>query len=807
MAPPLRGIRVLDMGLIGVGPWAASLLGALGADVIKIERPGGDPIHFQPPKQRGLATSYTFFNFFKRSVELNLKSPSDKEAFVRLVREADVVMENMRPGRLGALGFSYEELQRINPRIIYVTCPAWGEQGPLSAVPAMDTHVQVFSGFAGITGESNGVPQTTRYPVLDFIAASYMTGAVLLALIARERTGQAQRVGLSHFGSALSIQTTRLAEFFIQERQPERKGSASSVAAPDEAFLCEDGKYLAVSVMNEEQWQALCEALGQERLIQDPKYADMRSRVSYRAELSEALGCVFRTKPSRWWSVCLKEKGVPTSVFYVSETVMNHVQSSTNDYIASVHIPHQGRFYYTPPPWRFSKTPLISGTAPYPGQHTDEVVTAGFGRSGSPVVTRGEASPQGGNDVPPLQGIRVLELAEGACGPMLGHLLAYAGAEVTKLETLKGDAARRWAPTAMTGDSVSFLALNANKRSVAIDTQHPLAMEAFKHIAANTDLVIEAWPWTDTKQVKLSYESVCTVNPGVIWCSISGFGRKGPLKDCLPAELVIQAASGWWTSLGALDQPPIRMGADVASLGTAALAFIATLAGLLHRISTGEGQHIETSMFGSMICLRGAFWSAIGQPDEWRGSYCTSETYPPRFAYNTKDKPIYFTLHKASEENYLMLLAALGMEDVFDDPRFGNTGRDAVGTNGYHTVDVWDRWEEAFKDKKAQEIVDLINGLNGSAVVANDYSQLMEHGQTHAVGMIKEVRCQGKRWNIVCPPWRDPWRLPEFTPPPALGQHSLKVLLQAGIQPHQVEKLMQEGAIYDGRALAPKTEG
>ena len=779
MTLPLAGIEVLDLGLIGVGPWAASLLGALGADVIKIERPDGDPIAIQPPQKNGLSTSYSFLNFYKRSAQINITSPSGREGFTRLVSEADVVMENMRPGKLAKLGFDFEAMRSINPRIIYAACPGWGEEGPLSGLPAVDTHIQAFSGFAGITGEPSIGPQVTRFYILDVIASNYLAATVMLALIARERTGEAQQVSASHLGSTLNIQSTRLAEYFVKGKQPELLGSASHVSAPDQAFLCQDRRYLAVSVMTDTHWRALCEVLEVSHLTQDERYANMRSRVLHRSELSDTLTPIFMSKPSRWWATQLERARVPQGLFCDSTEVMSHAQAWDNQYIVPVDIPHHGRLYYTPPPWRYSKTPLASGTAPYPGEHSDQVLQSGFGSSKKIAGSNGARTLPNGADakVPPapLNGLKVAELAEGLSGPFLGYLLAHAGAHVTKLEPPEGDPARHWAVESLGDDSASFCAINSNKKSVIIDLQNPAAAEVLQRYAAESDLVIESLPWSYPAGITPGYDSLSKVNPALLWCSITGFGSKGPLNECAPSELALQATSGLWTSLGTLGQPPIRTGADVASLGTAVMAFTGTLGALFHRIRTGEGQRLEQSMYGSNVCLHGLQWTAMSAPDEWVGPYCNTELMTPFFGYNTKDKPIYFTLHETTEEEYILLLAELGMEEVLADPRFGEGGREAVGVNGKYTWDVWQIWEEVFQEIKAADLVSLINKFGGCAVFANDYSSMLSHPQTSNLGLFRDIHRDGKRLATFIPPWKGAWTAPDFVPPPRVGEHTVEL--------------------------------
>ena len=392
MPGPLTGIKIVDLCHAVVGPWGTMLLGSLGAEVIKVESPGGgDLIHGMPPKQRGLGVVYTHSNLNKRGIILDLKKEEGREVCYKLVEDADMLVENMRPGVADRLGLSYEKASEINPRIIYISAPAWGSTGPMAPMGGVDVSVQAFSGWTSLSGEDGGRPEIFRFGAqLDISTSSYIVAGALQALLIRNRTGKGMRLDVTMLGSSMNVQLSRMAEFFATGRSPSPLGSATVTTAPHQAFLCQDKKWLAVGVVNDSQWRGLCQALGLSDMTEDPGFATNPRRVENRRELVPILERVFLTKPSTWWSIRLAKERVPQGPFLDFEGLRHHAQALENDHIVEMDIPHQGNMLFGGLPWRFERTPARLTSGPYPGQHTQEVVEEANARQ----ATRGPA-PRG----------------------------------------------------------------------------------------------------------------------------------------------------------------------------------------------------------------------------------------------------------------------------------------------------------------------------------------------------------------------------------------------------------------------------
>ena len=312
MAGPLNGVKVVDFSQWGVGPFSGQLLGALGATVIKVDPPDGDGIASLPPRMNGVSTTYLTLNLYKENIRLDLKDPDGLEKAYQLVEHADVFLENLSPGTIQRLGLGYEVVSQHNPSIVYGSATPFGRKGPMAQCAAIDPVIQAFSGFCSITGSPGGRWEMLRIQgLLDLTTSVHIAISVLQALILRQGDGQGRMVDVTMIGSALRLQTSRLAEFFATGEQPPLLGSAASTTAPNQAFLCQDKEWLMVSVTSEGQWRRFCHALESPDLAEDARFAKNRDRLVHRDELASLLDEVFAGKPYRWWEVRLTRHRVP----------------------------------------------------------------------------------------------------------------------------------------------------------------------------------------------------------------------------------------------------------------------------------------------------------------------------------------------------------------------------------------------------------------------------------------------------------------------------------------------------------------
>jgi crotonobetainyl-CoA:carnitine CoA-transferase CaiB-like acyl-CoA transferase len=380
MTPPLREIKVLEVGSFFAGPFCGTQLADLGADVIKVEHPGeGDHGRHFGPFLEGESSHFVRLNRNKRSLAIDLKSADGRAVFRKLAGAVDIVVENLRPGTMRELSLDYHTvLARENPGLIYVAVSGWGQDGPLSAQPGQDIMAQARSGLMSITGLPDGDPVKVGVPICDLTCALYATIAALAALRSRDDTGRGQFIDVSLFESAVSLSIWEAGLFFATRQIPRALGSAHQNAAPYQAVRSADGSF-TVGAVTRRNWIALCEALGLVALVDDPRFHDESTRLHNRSALIAIIEGVTRTRPTRDWLAVLELAGVPCAPIQNYGEVYNDPHLLARDYFWDADHPSIGPVRQLGSPMRFSGTPVRRGKAgPRLGEDTVAVL-AEFG--------------------------------------------------------------------------------------------------------------------------------------------------------------------------------------------------------------------------------------------------------------------------------------------------------------------------------------------------------------------------------------------------------------------------------------------
>ena len=375
MAHPLDGIRVLELANYMAGPFCCMLLADLGADVIKIENPrGGDFSRQTSPFIQGESAGFMAINRNKRSLALDLKSGRGRELFLELVKTADVLVENFRPGTLADLNIDYPVVSALNPRLIYSSASAFGQTGPYSPRAGLDLIVQGMSGLMSITGEPGRPPVKVGVPIADLTTGLFGALAIVAALRVRDRTGQGQRIDLSLLESAIALEIWETSGFFATGEVPEPLGSAHRTSAPYQAIRTADG-YVTVGATTPRNWSALCQALGLEHLEHDARFATVADRRARYLELAELIEDVTRTQSSEHWYRLLEQAGVPCSVLNRIDQVVSDPHIQARDFIVDLAHTTLGHVRATGSPMRLSETPVrVERAGPLLGEHTVEVL-------------------------------------------------------------------------------------------------------------------------------------------------------------------------------------------------------------------------------------------------------------------------------------------------------------------------------------------------------------------------------------------------------------------------------------------------
>jgi crotonobetainyl-CoA:carnitine CoA-transferase CaiB-like acyl-CoA transferase len=373
----LDGIRVIDLSRVIAGPWCGALLADLGADVIKVEDTGpGDESRTWPPHKDGEAAAYLLFNRNKRGIALDLKQPEAVEVVKRLVKDADVVIENFRTGTMESFGLGYDVLSAINPRLIYCSVSAFGRTGPRKDSPGYEALMQAFSGIMSITGEPGGQPVRAGVSFLDLTTGILCALGVSNAIIQRQRTGLGQRVDGSLLETAVSLLAFHAEGYLLTGALPRALGSGHPSLSPYRNFKCRDGQWIFIAAANDRFWQKLSKTLGLTELAADPRFHKNQGRVANRAELEGILEKTIGGLDRESLLKRLEEADVPATPVNTVDQVMNDPQTAERGIVQRVTHPRLGEIPVVGTPLHFSRmAPGVRRAAPLRGEHTDAVLT------------------------------------------------------------------------------------------------------------------------------------------------------------------------------------------------------------------------------------------------------------------------------------------------------------------------------------------------------------------------------------------------------------------------------------------------
>jgi crotonobetainyl-CoA:carnitine CoA-transferase CaiB-like acyl-CoA transferase len=375
---PLASIRVLDFSRHMAGPYAAVMLADYGADVVKVESlPDGDPsrrtgIDFID----GESALFLMWNRNKRSVALDLRQAEGLQLAHRLIEQADVLIENYRPGVADRIGIGWEAAHRLNPGLIYCSISGYGPTGPMAEYPATDPVVQAMSGVMSVTGEADGGPVLTGIPIADYCGALFASQGILAALHARQNDGEGQHVEVPLLGGLLFGLTTRLAHYWASGEEPRRFGSAHSVVVPYQAYETKDGHAMA-GTWGPDHWPRFCAAVEMPELLDDPRYATNQSRMENRESLQATLTDQLRTRTTAEWAERFRAHGALFGPVATFGEILDHPQVRAMGLVQSAEHASLGEVSEMALPVSLSGTPPSGGVAaPLLGQHTAEVLDA-----------------------------------------------------------------------------------------------------------------------------------------------------------------------------------------------------------------------------------------------------------------------------------------------------------------------------------------------------------------------------------------------------------------------------------------------
>ena len=373
--PPLHGLRVIDLTRVLAGPYCAMLLGDMGAEVIKVEEPvHGDDTRAWAPFQDGVSTFFLGMNRSKKSVALDLKTPDGADTLRRLIRTADVLVENFRPGSSKKLGVDYETVRAWNPQLVYCSITGYGQQGPKRDLPGYDAVIQGESGLMHVTGARDGPPTRVGVAITDYLAGLYAMNGILLALRDRDETGLGQHVDIALLDAMTSALALPANVFFASGEELGREGNDHHSLTPYEAVSVSDGLVM-VAVGNQRLWHQFCLAIEQPELETDPRFVTNTDRMRHRGELKTLLAACFADLTRDELIGRLQARAVPCGQVRTVAEALADPQLAARDMVVELAHPELGTVRTLGNPIKLSRTPaVIHRPPPGLGEHTEEVL-------------------------------------------------------------------------------------------------------------------------------------------------------------------------------------------------------------------------------------------------------------------------------------------------------------------------------------------------------------------------------------------------------------------------------------------------
>lgn len=654
----LEGMRVLDVAA-PMGALVSRILGDLGADVIKIEPPGGDPgRHLSPFATAGearLSLPFVRANLNKRSVILDLQQPQDQERFRELARQADVVVSTDGMATWAARGIDLERLATFYPRLVWLSFSPFGLSGPYSTYSGNNIVVEAMGGLSYIQGDDAKPPCVSPCEQGMYLASLHAACGALMALWERRTSGRGQLVEAA-VHEVLANLYFLLVNYGLWNDIPYRIG-ARNFMPPNGYYPCRDG-HVFIATLMPGLWEKLVTLVGDPRLA-EPALQD----ADYRNEHPELVDPILREYTARFerWTLTneLQRHGVPAAPWSTVADVAANEHLQARDFFVDFVQPPFGTMRSSGPMFRASASPLrIRRPAPQPGEHQQEVLAEIAAQTGRPTLPPVAGIRRG----LPLEGVRIVDLSRAWAGPYGTRYLADFGAEVIKVETAKY-------PPGREPGSPSYGEVNRNKRPITLNFQTPEGHKLLKRLVALSDVVVENFSPRVMAQYGLDYPHLCAVRPDLIMVSLPGYGRSGPHGRFVSFGGPLMAYTGMSLLWGYADSPPdARVKVAQPDYISATTQALAVTAALHHRARTGEGQYIEIAQVEAAIAsLEPAYldYFATGTVAKPRGNRDPNAV--PQGCYPCLGYEAWCVISCTTEAQWRALATVLGEERLLDD--------------------------------------------------------------------------------------------------------------------------------------------
>lgn len=699
---PLAPYRVLDLSWHYAGPFATKLLADFGAEIIKVERPGGDPTRTHGPFPTSgpnpeASAAFLYLNNNKYGQSIDLKSDKGRQHALALAAGADIVVEGFRPGVIDRLGLGYDELRKVNPDVILISVSSFGQDGPYAGYRATDLTLWGMGEVPYISGSPDRAPVKTYGAQASYHTAANAAFAALAALWRREITGQGQHIDVSAFESVANLIEFSLGLYECLGVVHRRRPKTTTSFYPNGIQQTADGEILLS--FGSRKGSQVADALGLPAL-NDPRFDVNAGRRKYREEFDAIFKPWLATQSvdSVLFNMQLKAK-LPIAKINRLDQLMRDTQYLYREYFVDLEHPVAGMLRMPGSSYRFGASPLsYRRPAPLLGQHND------LGAAWPDMSAKSEPA-EPGTDLPahlPLKGIRVVDLTRFVAGPLLTKQMADLGAEIIKVESIQMPDETRFQrvlpvwPENQPGDEPwnttwYFNNLNRNKLSLTIDINSGWGRELLLKLISVSDMVVENYRPGVLERANLEYSSIKEAAPDVVMMSMSGFGDGGPYRKFGAYGSTVEAMSGLAGLNGFPDDQAVITGQPYGDWCSGMLGAVVAMAALDHRRRTGEGQRIDlsqsevvTSFFGETI-----LGYELSGKLPVRSSN-RSERMAPHGYFRTAGSDEWVAIAVEDEGRWRSFCEAIGQPGLADDPRFATladrkTNEDALDA----IVEAW----------------------------------------------------------------------------------------------------------------------
>ncbi|PZW38894.1 crotonobetainyl-CoA:carnitine CoA-transferase CaiB-like acyl-CoA transferase [Humitalea rosea] len=803
----LQGVRVLDLGQGIAGPFAARLLGDFGAEVIKVEPPGGDEARQLPPlmpdapeAERSLL--FRYINWNKRGITLDLESPEGRRTLQDLVRRSDIVIESFPPGTLAGMGFSSEQMIAWQPRLVVTSVTDFGQTGPYAHYAGSDLVLQAMSGIMQISGEADRAPLKHGLSQAYFCGGLNAAYASLAAFHAAERDGIGDHVDLS-------IQECLISELVISETYYSFMGAVQgrryAVEDPFSGAPIPTRKgYIAIQAGGSMPPQVYADLFGNEA-FRDPKFASNRQRALHLQEASALMRSCVKDRDAKDIFLDGSRRRLLMGMVQTAPDLLACEQLAARDFFAELSHPAGGTFRYPVELAKLSATPVsVRRPAPLLGEHTAEVLA----ELATPAAEVAPA-PAGARARLPLEGLRVLDMATVVAVPYMAALLGDLGAEVIKIEAPhKLDPTRQGVLTTYLDNDTRVDAINRSgiwqvvnrgKQSLVLDMSQPEGKAIFRDLVAKSDIIVDNFPPRVMAAWGLDHDALKAINPGIIWLTNTGYGSTGPWRNFPSQGTTLEVTMGIASYSGYRGGKPSKVGHSYPDFLACWIGLAALFAALRHRRLAGEGQRIDLGMYQvgvAMIPEALLQYQLDGTEPQRIGN--EHEEYVPSDAFPCRGDDRWVTLTVKTDSQWQALAALMARDGIAVDPGLGTAV--ARRERRAEVNDLVGRWTP-LRDGLAVMRLLQEHGVASGPVFSNRDLLLNDH--LAARGFYERVRLpepMGLR-PMMGRPWKLSRRLVKVgKPAPRYGEDGPQILRDLlGLDASQIERLLADRVV----CLAP----